>query len=145
MLNLAKTLLASAATTAILSFGGIAQAGDYSSDSTYSSGYGMQAGQENNPVNASLRDSNGNLEVVNGQFQSSSMSQSSGVQQISPIGSTITSTGVAWGGSSTMFGNSSATAIGNSLNVVTLGSNNTIVVDAHQTNNGDQNANIDGH
>lgn len=146
MSNLAKQLRSSAAiSTALLALAGTAWAGDYSSDQSYNNGYGMQAGQENSSVNASMRDANGNLQVVNGQFQSSTMSQQSGVQQMSPIGSTITSTGVAWGGSSTMFGNSTATAVGNSLNVVTLGSNNTVVVDAHQTNNGDQNATINGN
>ena len=44
-----------------------------------------------------------------------------------------------------MFGG--ATAIGNSLNVVTTGSNNTVIVNSTQTNNGDQTANvsINGH
>jgi holdfast attachment protein HfaA len=41
--------------------------------------------------------------------------------------------GAAYGG---------ATAIGNSLNVVTVGSNNTVVVNSTQTNNGNQNASV---
>ena len=40
-----------------------------------------------------------------------------------------------------------ATAIGNQLNVVTLGNNNTVVVNATQTNNGNQTAtnSVNGH
>jgi holdfast attachment protein HfaA len=124
----------------ILASATAAQAGDYSQSSSYNQGYGMAAGEENAPVNASLRDSNGNLTVVNGQFTSSQMSQTSGVQQMSTIGSmssmgTVSnSTGV--GGMST----ATATAIGNSLNVVTVGSNNTVIVNSSQTNNGNQTA-----
>jgi holdfast attachment protein HfaA len=117
-----------------------AQAGDYSQSSSYNQGYGMTPGEENAPVNASLRDANGNLTVVNGQFTSSAMSAQAGVQQMSTIGgmgtqgSFTNSTGV--GGTST----ATATAIGNQLNVVTVGNNNTVVVNSSQTNNGNQTA-----
>jgi len=115
---------------------GVAQAGDYSDASEYSHAYGMSAGQENAPVDSSLRDANGNLTVVNGQFTSSTMSQQSGVQQMSAI-SSGSGSGALYGG---------ATAIGNSLNVVTVGNNNTVIVNSHQTNNGDQTANVSiGH
>jgi holdfast attachment protein HfaA len=92
----------------------------------------MAAGQENQPVNASLRDANGNLTVVNGQFTSSAVSQQ--------MGTSTMSSGVGFGGSQ-------ATAIGNSLNVVTVGSGNTVVVNAHQENNGNQTATVstNGH
>jgi holdfast attachment protein HfaA len=100
---------------------------DFSSDTTYSHPYGMVAGQENQPVNASLRDANGNLTIVNGQFTSSSMSQQSGLSTMS--------SGVGVGGSQ-------ATAVGNSLNVVTVGSGNTVIVNAHQENNGNQTATV---
>jgi holdfast attachment protein HfaA len=107
-------------------------AGGFSSDESYSHPYGMAAGQENQPVNASLRDANGNLTVVNGQFTSSAMSQQSGTSTMS---------------SGVVFGGSQATAIGNSLNVVTVGSGNTVVVNAHQENNGNQTATVstNGH
>ena len=82
----------------------------------------------NAPVNTSLRDANGNLEVVDGKITSSSFSEVGGVQGFS-------------GGSSGVGGTSSATAIGNQLNVVTMGSNNIVIVDSTQINNGDQNAN----
>ena len=107
-------------------------AGGFSSDESYSHPYGMTAGQENQPVNASLRDANGNLTVVNGQFTSSAMSQQSGLSTMS--------SGVG-------FGNAQATAVGNSLNVVTVGSGNTVVVNAHQENTGNQTATVstNGH
>lgn len=124
------------ATAALLSATGLAHAGDYSDASEYSHPYGMNAGQETQPVDPSLRDSNGNLSVVNGQFTSSTISQQSGVQNMSVGGS-----GVGSGSSSgALFGG--ATAIGNSLNVVTVGNNNTVIVNSHQTNNGNQTATV---
>jgi holdfast attachment protein HfaA len=118
--------------------GASAHAGDFSDVSGYNHPYGMNAGQETAPANASLRDSNGNLTVVNGQFTSSTMSQQSGVQQMGAIGSGGGGTGALFGG---------ATAVGNSLNVVTVGNDNTVIVNSHQTNNGNQSANvsINGH
>jgi holdfast attachment protein HfaA len=57
----------------------------------------------------------------------------------------MSSGGVGTGGAGTAYGN--ATAIGNQLNVVTVGSNNTVIVTATQTNNGDQTAvnTVNGH
>jgi len=125
-------------------FAAAAQAADYSNAASYNSPYGMVAGQENQAVNPSLRDANGNLTVVNGQFTSSAFSQQTGVQsmgvmsssQLSSLGNSsggVGSTGTAYGG---------ATAIGNSLNVVTVGNNNTVVVNSTQTNNGNQTATV---
>jgi holdfast attachment protein HfaA len=102
----------------------------------------MNAGSANQPVNASLRDANGNLTLVNGQFTSSTMSQMTGVQNMSALGNSGTGVGVG-GGTTT----GTASAIGNSLNVVTVGNNNTVVVNSTQTNNGNQTATVDlnGH
>jgi holdfast attachment protein HfaA len=131
-------LIALAAASLAL-FATAAQA-DYSSSGSYNQGYGMTPGEENAPVNASLRDANGNLTVVNGQFTSSAMSAQAGVQQMGTIGgmgtqgSFTNSTGV--GGTST----ATSTAIGNQLNVVTVGNGNTVVVNSSQTNNGNQTA-----
>jgi holdfast attachment protein HfaA len=116
-----------------------AQAGvDYSNAATYNTAYGMTAGPENATVNPSLRDGNGNLTVVNGQFTSSSMSQQSGVQNMSTMSGSGTGAGAAYG---------TASAIGNSLNVVTNGNNNTVIVNSTQTNNGNQTATVsmNGH
>jgi holdfast attachment protein HfaA len=114
-----------------------AKAGDFSNASNYNAPYGMAAGQENAPPNASLRDANGNLSVVNGQFTSSNFGTSSGASAAgSGVG--MASSGAGTSGASSTMG--AATAIGNQLNVVTLGNNNTVVVNATQTNNGNQTA-----
>ena len=120
-----------------------AGAGDYSNSSSYNTPYGMSAGQENQAVNPSLRDGNGNLTVVNGQFTSSAFAQQTGVQSMGTMSSaSLASLGNTSGTSGSLGTYGSATAIGNSLNVVTVGSNNTVVVNANQTNNGNQNASV---
>ena len=115
--------LAAGATTAF--------AGPYDQSGNYNAPIGMTSTSQNAPVNSSLRDANGNLEVVDGRITSSSFAEVGGVQSFSAG----TSTG---GGGGTT---GQATAIGNQLNVVTAGSNNIVIVDSTQTNNGDQNAN----
>lgn len=114
-----------------LAFAGTAEAAgtDFSNASAYNTPVGMQSGQENAPVNASLRDANGNLQIVNGQFQSNAFAQ--GLAQAGASASTF---GASKSGSGAGFGG--ATAIGNSLNVITTGSNNTVVVNSVQTNKG---------
>ncbi|MBV9570923.1 MAG: holdfast anchoring protein HfaA [Alphaproteobacteria bacterium] len=121
---------------------GAASAGDYGSASDYNSPYGMTAGQENQAIEPSLRDANGNLTVVNGVFTSSNMGSGS-VQQMSSLGAyssgtTLMSGGVGFGGGNVM----QAQAIGNQLNVVTVGTGNTVIVNSHQTNDGDQTATV---
>jgi len=122
---------------------GAAQAADFSNAASYNSPYGLSAGAENQTINPSLRDANGNLTVVNGQFTSSAFSQQTGVQSMGVIGSrTLSSLGSSSG---VAYGN--ASAIGNSLNVVTVGNNNTVVVNSTQTNTGNVTAsvNMNGH
>ncbi|HEX9159102.1 MAG TPA: holdfast anchoring protein HfaA [Rhizomicrobium sp.] len=121
--------------------------------SNYNNPYGMSQAQENAPVDASLRDANGNLTVVNGAFTSSTMSQQTGVQQSSVLGAAALGASMGNGqqlsgagfGAPTTLGQ--ATAIGNSLNVVTVGEGNTVIVNADQTNNGNVTANVtqNGH
>jgi holdfast attachment protein HfaA len=120
--------------------------------SSYNTPYGMSPAQENAPVDASLRDANGNLTVVNGVFTSSTMSQQTGVQQSSVLGSAALGASMSTGQTLTGagFGQTTigqATAIGNSLNVITVGTGNTVVVNSNQTNNGNQTATIsqNGH
>lgn len=119
----------------------------------YNNPYGMTQAQENAPVDASLRDANGNLTVVNGVFTSSTMSQQTGVQQSSVLGAAALGaslgnsqafSGAGFGGQTTV---GQATAIGNSLNVITVGEGNTVIVNAEQTNNGNVTANVtqNGH
>jgi holdfast attachment protein HfaA len=118
------------------------------SASSYNSPYGMSQAQENAAIDPSLRDANGNLTVVNGVFTSSTMSQQTGVQQSNVLGSAALGatlangqaiTGAGFGGQTTL---GQATAIGNSLNVVTVGTGNTVVVNSSQTNNGSQTATV---
>jgi holdfast attachment protein HfaA len=119
-----------------------ALADDYSNAASYNHAYDMQAGQENATANPSLRDANGNLTVVNGQFTSSAVSQSSGAQAMSGIsgsGTSLSNLGTHTSGA----GFGGATAIGNQLNVVTVGNFNTVVVSSHQSNSGDQTATVD--
>jgi holdfast attachment protein HfaA len=72
------------------------------------------------------------------------MSQQTGVQQSSVLGAASLGatlgngqamTGAGLGGQTTL---GQATAIGNSLNVVTVGTGNTVIVNSDQTNNGNQ-------
>jgi holdfast attachment protein HfaA len=101
----------------------------YANDRTYSNGYNMQPGQENVAASGGTRDANGNRVITNHGMGSGSMSTLQGHAQ----------SGVGQPG---MWGNSAnATAIGNQLNVVVVGSWNTVIVDSTQINNGDQNAN----
>ena len=104
-----------------------AQAGDWTNSAMYN-GYG--AATQNAPSSYSMRDANGNLTMVNGQVTASSYSSSSGAQSASA--------GVGTGGAGAAYGQ--ATAIGNSLNVVVVGSHNTTIIDAKQSNSGNQTA-----
>jgi holdfast attachment protein HfaA len=134
-----QLLLASLAVLGAIALQGMAHASDYSSSASYNSPYGLSAGAENQTINPSLRDSNGNLTVVNGQFTSSAFSKQTGVQSMGTISSsTLSSLGT--GSSGAAYGN--ASAIGNSLNVVTVGNNNTVIVNSTQTNNGNQSASV---
>ena len=124
-----RTLIVSG--IALVSCAGSALAGGYDNAGNYNAPVGMTStSQMNAPVTSSLRDANGNLEVVNGQITSSSFTEVGGVQGFAP-----SSTGGVGGTTG------QATAIGNQLNVVTAGSNNIVIVDSVQTNNGNQNAN----
>jgi holdfast attachment protein HfaA len=134
-----QVLRASLGVLGAIALEGVAHAADYSSAASYNSPYGLSAGAENQTVNPSLRDANGNLTVVNGQFTSSTFSKQTGVQSMGTISSsTLSSLGT--GSSGAAYGN--ASAIGNSLNVVTVGNNNTVVVNSTQTNNGNQSASV---
>ena len=104
-----------------------AQAQGWTQSSSYN-GYGSSS--QNTPSNYQLRDANGNLTIVNGQVTSSSFSSSSGAGSASA--------GVGMGGAGAAYGQ--ATAIGNSLNVVVAGNHNTTIIDAQQTNSGNQTA-----
>jgi holdfast attachment protein HfaA len=105
-------------------------AGDWTNSALYN-GYGALS--QNQASNYSLRDANGNLTMVNGQVVPSIFNQSSGAQ--------YTGSGVGMNNNLTTYGQ--ATAIGNNLSVTVIGSHNTTIIDATQTNNGSQTANAD--
>ena len=115
---------------------GAAQAGDWTNSANYN---GFGTATQNTPSNFSLRDANGNLTMVNGQFVGSSFSSATGVGAANAMG------GVGMQAQGSV--NGQATAIGNSLNVVVVGSHNTTVVDSNQINNGNQTATaqLSGH
>jgi len=89
---------------------------------SYNAGWGRSSDQENQPINPSMRDANGNLLVVNGVIMNSTSQ------------SLLSGGGVSTSGSGAFA--SGATAIGNSLSVVTQGNDNTVIIDSRQTNNG---------
>jgi holdfast attachment protein HfaA len=101
------------------------------SSSSYNAGYGRTAGAENRPVDFTLRDSNGNLTIVDGVMNTGSDQ------------STLARSSIAGGGYSGVGGSysSGASAIGNNLNVVTSGNYNTVIINSVQTNTGTVTAN----
>jgi holdfast attachment protein HfaA len=103
-----------------------------SNSSSYNAGYGRSAGDENRPVNFSIRDTNGNLVILDGVMNT-------GADQSTLAGASI----VDGGGYSGVGGaySSGASAIGNNLNVVTSGSYNTVIINSVQTNTGTVTAN----
>ena len=93
------------------------------SSASYNAGYGRTAGQENQPVNVQLSDTNGNMVVENGLIRNSA----SGSVFASASAGVETSYSGAGG---------TASAIGNNLSVVVEGSYNTVIVNSTQTNTG---------
>ena len=125
-------LLAAALCAGLL---GVGEAGAQSmgtNASSFNAGYGRSAGDENRPVDFTLRDSSGNLTIIDG------------VMNTGPDQSTLAGSSIADGGGYSGVGGtytSGASAIGNSLNVVTTGNYNTVIVNSVQTNNGTVTAN----
>jgi len=96
-----------------------------------SAGYnGYGAMNQNAAANYSLRDQNGNLTMVDGQITSANFGTASGAG--------MASAGVGTGGAGSAYGQ--AMAVGNQLNVTTIGFNNTVIVNSQQTNTGSQTA-----
>lgn len=96
-----------------------------------SAGYnGYGAMNQNTAANYSLRDQNGNLTMVDGQITSANFSNGSGAGSASA--------GVGTGGAGSAYGQ--AMAVGNQLNVTTIGFNNTVIINSQQTNTGSQTA-----
>ena len=93
--------------------------------------YGYGYGQESTPFSANTRDRLGNRVIINGLIEGGS-----------GLGTGLYT---GWGqtdGAAGMIGN--GTAVGNQLNVITNGSNNTIIIDSTQINDGDQTVVLNG-
>jgi holdfast attachment protein HfaA len=129
--------------------GSAAQAGTLGDSSSYNTPFGMTSqAQQNQTVNPSLRDANGNLTMVDGEFQSNAFAQGFGMPGpevngqggVGGLTNSINGTQSGTSGSGAAYGG--ATSIGNSLNVVTVGSGNTVIVNSSQTNNGNQTSTV---
>ena len=108
-----------------------AQAQAASTVSEFERPYGFGYGQESQPYSARSRDASNNRVVMNGLIEGGT-----------GLG---TSLYTGWGqteGASGMIG--SGTAVGNQLNVITNGNNNTVIIDSTQINNGDQSVVLNG-
>lgn len=121
---------------------GVAQAQTMNANSaSFNAGYGRYSGEENQPVNVSMSDANGNTTIVNGEVTSaqggSIFANSTGINASASAGAFDNFSGAG--------GSSSATAIGNNLNVVTEGDNNTVIVTSVQSNSGPITATANGN
>lgn len=103
--------------------GAIAQEAGYLAE--FERPYGWDYGSEDRPYDADTRDELGNRVIINGLIGGGS---SLGQSLYTGWGQTEGGTGMLGSGS----------AIGNQLNVITTGSNNTIIIDSTQINTGDQ-------
>lgn len=106
-----------------------AQSQGYGGTGQLQAGYGGSRYTTARPVSGSTRDANHNRLIVNGIIQTGvgAYSSSSG-------GASVTgSWGLGGDGRATIGG---STAIGNQLNVVVQGNNNTVIVNSTQTNTG---------
>lgn len=98
---------------------------------SYNAGYGRYSGQENHPVEFATRDANGNRVIVDGLILTGE--DQSSFARVSGAGDAYSGVGALGG----------ASAIGNSLTVVTQGNNNTVIVNSTQINNGAVSASVD--
>ena len=120
--SIGRLALATAALAAVA--GGAAAQSMSTNAASFNGGYARYNGQENRGIqNYSNRDADGNMLIVDGIIQAGSSYASSEAKSSSYSG------GVG-------IGSSSATAIGNNLNVVTQGNYNTVIVNSTQINNG---------
>ena len=128
-----NTLFISALLASAVAAPSLAQSGSLSE---WSQPYGYQPGAQNQPY-AGARDANGNRLVINGIIQNSGVGgYTQGQSQTGFSGVGAGDGGFGWGPNSAL-AFSQSTAIANQLNVVVTGRNNTVVVNAEQTNTGD--------
>jgi holdfast attachment protein HfaA len=122
-----------------------------SNAAAFNAGFGRVAGEENRPINITTTDGGGNTTLVNGLIQPGAGSlfaeiAGAGGGAAAAAGGTATTMGGASGAgdSFTGAGGAAATAIGNSLNVIVQGDNNTVIVNATQNNSGAVTATVSG-
>lgn len=102
-----------------------------SSMSEFERPFGYAYGQESQPFSAGSRDIHNNRVVVNGLIQGGT-----------GLGLSLNT---GWGQTEGGYGMiGTGTAVGNQLNVITNGNNNTVIIDSTQINNGDQNVFLNG-
>ena len=96
--------------------------------SAYNAGYGMRSGELSQPISVSRRaDSSGNTVIVDGVTRIGSDQSVFYTQRTGGAGDSFGGVGALGG---------TATAVGNNLVVSVQGSNNTVVVNSTQVNNG---------
>ena len=126
-----KFALGAAAVLAGIALAGAAGAQTMNANSaSYNAGWGRAADEENQPVDVSLRDADGNVTAVDGVSQTGQ--DQSVFSNFGAGGAFDTASGVST--------SSGASAVGNNLVVVTQGNNNTVIVNSTQTNNGNVSA-----
>lgn len=111
----------------------LAQSASGSGTGTMEAGYGGAGRVAHQAYNPSTRDANGNRLVVNGRIvdaQGQASTSYSSTSTGSSTGAAYAQSGAGGGGTTT------STAIGNLLTVQVSGSNNTVVLNARQTNTG---------
>ena len=110
---------------------------------TFQQPIGFGFGEQNQNANANTRDANGNRIVIDGQIiTGDDLSFLSGSNLgFATGGSTLGARSLFTGGG---FSQNRTTVAGNQLNVITQGSNNVVVIDSTQINNGDQTVVLNG-
>lgn len=110
---------------------------------TFQQPIGFGFGEQNQPVDANTRDANGNRIIIDGQIiTGDDLSFLSGSNLGFVLGgSTLGARSLFTGGG---FAQNRTTVAGNQLNVITQGSNNVVVIDSTQINNGDQTVVLNG-
>ena len=99
----------------------------------FQAGYGGARYTTARPATGSTRDANGNRLVVDGLIQTGASSYSTASGGVATAYSGAGGQGRGANGQTQIGG---ATAVGNNLNVVVQGNNNTVIVNSNQTNTG---------
>jgi holdfast attachment protein HfaA len=130
-----ETKMGLAAAALAFALAGPAAAQTFGTNSAeFNGGWGRYPGQENQPIDVNTRDELGNRIIVDGIIQDGSENTTYSQTDNNGAGNVFSGAGGRW---------SSATAIGNNLQVITQGSYNTVIVNSTQINNGDVTAKND--